>query len=101
MFLVLLTLLPEIKARKKKNKLNDLKKTNGRAKRVRPTRSKRQEIKKLIKEVKGNTQIVIFSPQKLASNLLLNRLWTLSDKVLSKSSLVQRKKLLLPICDNF
>ena len=89
------------KGKKKQNKLNDLKKTNGRAKKVRPTRSKRQEIKKLIKEVKGNTQIVIFSPQKLASNLLLNRLWTLSDKVLSKSSLVQRKKLLLPICDNF
>ena len=87
--------------KKKQNKLNDLKKTNGRAKQARPTRSKRQEIKKLIKEVKGNTQIVIFSPQKLASNLLLNRLWTLSDKVLSKSSLVQRKKLLLPICDNF
>lgn len=80
------------KGKKKSNKINKLKKGHATPKQVKPDKSKKRKIKEYLNKFKGNTQIVVFSPQKLADNLS-EGLWSLINKVQPNSSLLMRHKL--------
>lgn len=89
------------KRKKKPNKIIKLKKSEPTAKRVKPDKSKRREIRERFKKTKGDMQIVVFSPHKLINNSV-DGMWSLIDKVQPKSSLLPPfKNKLVPINYNF
>ena len=80
------------KGKKRPNKVLSLKKGTATPKRVKPNKSKRREIKNKYKEIKKNTQIVVFSSQSPSDELSPNGLWSLINRVQPNSSLLMRYK---------
>ena len=90
------------KGKKKSNKIAKLKKSEPTAKRVKPDKSKKREIKEKFKKIKGDMQIVVFSPHKLINNSnSVDGMWSLIDKVQPESSLLPPFNKLVPISNNF
>lgn len=80
------------KGKKRDNKISSIKKGTVTPKRIKPDKSKRQKIKELFKDLKKNSQIVVFSPQSPDNkSTSLSGLWSLSDRVISNSSLLTRQ----------
>lgn len=88
------------KGRKKANKVGRMKTTHTPSRPIKKQKTSKKLIKEFINKIKGDTQIAVFSPQKLKSNDA--RLWSLIHKVQPKSSLLSYRLLHgMTIIDNF
>lgn len=88
------------KGKKKDNKIIKVKKNHPTPKRTKRDKSKRKKIREHIRKIKGDMEIVIFSPEQLIRKS--DRLWTLISKVSPRSSLLESEsKYKVPINYNF